>query len=53
MQTLILTRAASRLFREIERITELEMNITAMMMRIIFKMNLRVLGVESEFTCYV
>ena len=51
MQTLILTRAASRLFREIERIRELAMNMTAMMIRIIFKMNLRVLGVESEFTC--
>jgi len=38
---------------DIESITELAVNITAKMMTTMFKINFKVLGVESEFTCYV
>ena len=45
MHTSMLTRAEVRLLIEIERIKELAMNITPMIIRTIFKMNFRVFGV--------
>lgn len=50
---MMLVRAELRLLIEIERIRELEIIITQMMMKTMFKMNFRVFGVESEFTCWV
>lgn len=51
LQTVKLINVKFRLLRDIDSTTVLAMNMTKIMIKNMFKMNLRVFGVASLFTC--